>query len=156
MASTAQVWLPYSGVEKERRCGVALSGLSLGATGNAWTTRETLWRAFLKFGANLLRAFDPIERCRADQRFCERSPASFVFERLTMLDVIWRGKMEDWRALSRRSFLARLFALRLGVQRYLFCETLALGQPFSQSLDKPLVAFSAFGLRAGERGVRYR
>jgi hypothetical protein len=28
MASTAQVCLPYSGVEKERRCGVALSGLT--------------------------------------------------------------------------------------------------------------------------------
>jgi len=119
-------------------------------------TRETLWCAFLKFGANLLRAFDPIERCRADQRFCERSPAGFVFERLTMLDVVWRGKMKDWRALSRRSFLARLFALRLGVQRYLSCETLALGEPFSQGLDKPLVAFSAFGLRSGERGVRHR
>jgi hypothetical protein len=101
MASTAQICLPYAGVEKEKRCGVALSGLSLGATANALTTRETLWRAFLKFGANLLRAFDPIERCRADQRFCERSPAGFVFERLTMLDVVWRGKMEDRRALSR-------------------------------------------------------
>jgi hypothetical protein len=60
MASTAQVCLPYSGVEKERRCGVALSGLSSGATANALTTRQTLWRAFLKFGVNLLRTFDPI------------------------------------------------------------------------------------------------
>jgi hypothetical protein len=75
MASTAQVCLPYSGVEKERRCGVALSGLSLGATANAWTTRETLRRAFLKFGANLLRTFDPIERCRADQRFFRKKPS---------------------------------------------------------------------------------
>jgi hypothetical protein len=40
MASTAQICLPYAGVEKERRCGVALFGLSLGATANAWTTRE--------------------------------------------------------------------------------------------------------------------
>ena len=60
MASTAQICLPYAGVEKERRCGVALSGLSLAQR----TTRETLWRAFLKFGADLLRAFDPMERCR--------------------------------------------------------------------------------------------
>jgi hypothetical protein len=80
MASTAQICLPYAGVEKERRCGVALSGLGLGETANALTTRETPWRAFLKFGANLLRAFDPMERCRADQRSCERSPAGFVFE----------------------------------------------------------------------------
>ena len=47
-------------------------------------------------------------------------------------------------------------ALRLSVQRYLLCEALALGQPFSQSLDKPLVAFSAFRLRSRERGVRHR
>src|SRR5215831_12933248 len=116
MASTAQICLPYAGVEKERRCGVALSGLSLGATANAWSTRETLWRAFVKFGANLLRAFDPIERCRGDQRFCERSPAGFVFERLTMLDVVWRGKWRIGERYRARGFLARLFALQLSVQ----------------------------------------
>jgi hypothetical protein len=54
MASTVQICPPYAGVEKERRCGVALSGLNLGATANALTARDTLWRAFLKFGANLL------------------------------------------------------------------------------------------------------
>jgi hypothetical protein len=63
IASTVQICPPYAGVEKERRCGVALSGLNLGATANALTARDTLWRAFLKFGANLLRAFDPMERC---------------------------------------------------------------------------------------------
>ena len=44
MASTVQMCPPYAGVEKERRCGVTLSGLSLGATANARKTRQTLWR----------------------------------------------------------------------------------------------------------------
>jgi len=79
MASTTRVCLPYPGVEKERRCGVALSGFSLGATASARTTRETLWRAFLKLGANLLRTFDPIERCRADQRFLRRKLSRLCF-----------------------------------------------------------------------------
>jgi hypothetical protein len=59
MASTAQLCLPYAGVEKERRCGVALSGLIL-AQRQTHARRAKLYGAFLKFGANLLRAFDPI------------------------------------------------------------------------------------------------
>ena len=81
MASTAQN--PAAPLrwrrEKKEDAEVALPGLSLGATAKPWTTRETLWRAFLKFGAKSLRAFHPIERCRADQRFCERKPSRLCF-----------------------------------------------------------------------------
>jgi hypothetical protein len=63
MASTAQICLPYAGVEKERRCGVALSGLILEQR-QTHERRAKLYGAFLKFGANLRRAVDPMERSR--------------------------------------------------------------------------------------------
>jgi hypothetical protein len=62
MASTAQVCLPYSGVEKERMRSRAVRTHI--AQRQAHGRRAKLYGAFLKFGANLLRAVDPMERCR--------------------------------------------------------------------------------------------
>jgi hypothetical protein len=71
MASTAQICLPYAGVEKERRCGVALSGLKL-VQRQTHGRRAKLYDAFLKFGANLLRAVGPMEGAGSNHRACAK------------------------------------------------------------------------------------
>src|SRR6516165_6953279 len=112
MASTAQICWPYAGVEKERRCGVALSGLNIGATANARTTRKTLWRAFLKFGADLLRAVDPMERCRiGSSRLRERSVTCFVFQWAAMPIVVWRNRLEHWQCVITRNLARAIVCL---------------------------------------------
>ena len=103
MASTAQVCLPYSGVEKEKkmrsravRTQSWCNGKRMVDARNSMARLRQIRRQ--TYYTNLLRAFDPMERCRADQRSCERRSAGFVFERLTMLDVVWRAK---WRIGER-------------------------------------------------------
>ena len=142
---------PYQNGPQQK---VALSGLILAQRQNLDDARNSMAR-LPQIRRQLIKSLPSDREMPSGSAFSRKKPAGFVsMDNDADRSLAWQnGPLASGIAPK---LLARLFALRLSIQRYLFFETLALGEPFSQSLDKPLVAFSAFGLRSGERGVRHR
>ena len=79
MASTTQSLLTLPWRRKRKKMRSRAVQTQSWCNGKRMDDERNSRRAFLKFGANLLRTFDPIERCRADQRFLRRKLSRLCF-----------------------------------------------------------------------------
>jgi len=109
MASTAQICLPYAGVEKERKMRSRAVRTHIGATANAWTTRQTLWRL-----PQVRRQL--IQSLRSDgemptriSAFERKKPQQGLFSNCSI--VVWRNKLEHWQCAITRNLARAIVCL---------------------------------------------